>query len=207
MLRNWGIRTRYVVGGALVVGVLATSVAVATQALFTDTASVGTNAFTTGTLDITTSTSSALLTATNWVPGDEKNGTLTVANAGTLALRYSVQDTSNDLDEQGLRDVLVLRIAQQQGGSCDYPYFNTNGTSTTIGDTQLYLSTGFHDLATDIIGNSASGQQTGDRTLGPSTNEVLCFAVAMPLGTTNAQAASTTTVVFTFKSEQTVNNP
>src|SRR5213594_3766843 len=61
-----------------------------TLAFFTDTATVGSNAFTAGTIDIATSPTSALLTASNLAPGDITNGTITVSNSGTLALRYAI---------------------------------------------------------------------------------------------------------------------
>src|SRR5688572_5005448 len=70
------LKTKYVIGGVFVVAFFATSFGLVTQALFTDTASVGGNAFAAGTVDITASPASALLTATNWAPGDEKTGRL-----------------------------------------------------------------------------------------------------------------------------------
>ena len=46
----------------------------------------------------------------------------------------------------------------------------------------------------------------GDRTLNGGTNEVLCFLVALPAGTSNTFAGLSSTATFFFKSEQTSNN-
>src|SRR5438046_1679333 len=60
-------------GGLLIVSVSAGAMSLA---LFTDTAAVGANTFTAGTIDITASPASALLTSSALMPGDTINGEL-----------------------------------------------------------------------------------------------------------------------------------
>jgi hypothetical protein len=62
-------------------------------------------------------------------------------------------------------------------------------------------------LGTKVIGDSAAGQQTGDRTLAAGGSEVLCLQVSLPSATGNTYQAKTTTATFTFDAEQTTNNP
>ena len=82
---------KYVLAGVLAIGVLAIGGRIATQALFTDTQSVGANTFTAGTVDISSSAASAMLTLSTMAPGTEVNSPITITNAGSLQLRYAVQ--------------------------------------------------------------------------------------------------------------------
>lgn len=160
-------------------------------ALFTDTAALGGNAFTTGTIDIATSPASALVTYSNMMPGDTANGTLTVSNSGTAQLRYAMTSSSTNADAKNLRDQLTLTI-KTQGTSC-----------AAFDGTTLYTGA----LSAGAFGNPAAGAQAGDRTLAAAAGETLCFRVNLPSGTGNAYQNATTTATFTFDAEQTANNP
>ncbi|TMB95866.1 MAG: hypothetical protein E6J42_10030 [Chloroflexi bacterium] len=176
---------------------------VGSQALFTDSAPVGSNTFDTGTLDITTSPTSAIWTAvTAGAPGDRATGPLTVNNAGSLQLRYAVTGSNTS---STLAGAMNLRIALRGGASCDFPYHNTDGTNTTLtDDTQLY--SGLLSTAA-LIGNNAQGNQSGDRTLNGGASENLCFGVVLPLSAGNTLQGLSNTTTFTFDAEQTSNNP
>ncbi len=160
-------------------------------ALFTDTAALGGNAFTTGTVDIGTSPASALVTYSNMMPGDTANGTLTVSNSGTAQLRYAMTSSSTNADAKNLRDQLTLTI-KTQGTSC-----------AAFDGTTLYTGA----LSAGAFGNTAAGAQAGDRTLDAAASETLCFRVNLPSSTGNAYQNATTTATFTFDAEQTANNP
>ena len=71
------------------------------------------------------------------------------------------------------------------------------------------LEGGPQDLSTsfDLMGNSAPGNQSGDRALAAADSENLCFRVSLPLSTGNAYQNSTSTVTLTFNAEQTAHNP
>ncbi len=196
------------IGSALVVlAIAASALAVAvTGAIFTDSQSVGGNALNSGTIDISTTPTSGVLTASTMAPGDRTNGSLLVSNGGSLQLRYAVQRSATNVDTKGLRDALRLRVGLQSGGSCDFPYYNTDGTTTTMSDdTSLYEGLGFPGTATNTLGDVAQGSQSGDRTLSAGASDTLCMSVVLPLAATGPQGAATT-ATFDFAAEQTANN-
>lgn len=166
-------------------------------AVFTDTASVPANTFTTGTVDISTSPATALVTFSAMAPGDQVTNPLTVTNAGTLALRYAVTSTTT---ENTLAAELDLTI-KSGVTTCTNAGFAGSGT--------VVYATGDlgNTTAVNVIGNPAQGSQTGDRTLAAAGSEALCFNVSLPLAATNAAQGLTTTATFAFVAEQTANNP
>jgi len=185
---------------AATIGILATLVAVLSLtalALFTDTQSVPGNAFTTGTVDISTAPTSALVTFSGMAPGDQVTNPITVTNAGTLALRYAVTSTTT---ENTLAAQLDLTI-KSGVTTCTNGGFGSSGTVVyATGD--LGSTTGVN-----VIGNPVQGSQAGDRTLAASANEILCFNVSLPSSTGNTFQGLTSTATFAFEAEQTANNP
>jgi len=188
----------------IAIGGLAAVLGTASQAIWTDTDAVGTNAFATGSVSLTTSPTSAIWTAvTGAAPGDVSGtGSLTVTNAGTMELRYAVTGANTDAT---LAAGMNLRIGLRGGAGCDFPYHNADGTTTTLtDDTQLFA--GALNTAA-LIGSNAQGAQAGDRTRAASASEVLCFAVVLPSTASNTLQSLSNTTTFTFDSEQTANNP
>lgn len=167
-------------------------------ALFTDTASVGSNTFTTGTVDIGTTPASALVTFSNMAPGDSTTQSLVVDNLGTLELRYAISGSATNADAKGLKDQLVLTIKTIDVTVPATPCDDFDGTQLYTGD--LDSTTG------KLVGDNATGGDPGDRTLAASTNETLCFRVVLGTATDNAFQNATTTATFTFDAEQTANN-
>jgi len=169
------------------------------SALFTSTATIESNTFTTGTIVLNTNPTSALVTFSNMAPGDQVTAPITVTNSGTLQLRYAVTSVATNTDSKNLRDQLVLTV---KSGVTDYSNsgFGSSGT-------QLYSGVLGSDTGTKIIGDPAQGEQTGDRTLNASNSETLCFNVTLPSSTGNSYQNATTTATFTFSAEQTANNP
>jgi predicted ribosomally synthesized peptide with SipW-like signal peptide len=183
-------------------GAMIALLSVSALALFTDTDSVGTNSFDTGSISLTTAPTATIWTAvTSALPGDKATGALTVTNAGSVSLRYAVTGANTDAT---LSAAMNLRIGLQVGGSCDFPYHNDDGTNVAFtDDTAVYsglMST------TALVGLPAAGNDAGDRTLA-SGSEVLCFAVVLPDTATNTVNGLSNTTTFTFDSEQTANNP
>lgn len=195
--------TRKLIATITILTALTVLVVVSVLAVFTDTDNVGTNDFDTGTLSLTTSPTSTIWAAvSDAVPGSKATGPLTVTNAGSLDLRYAVSGSNTDAT---LSAAMNLRIGLQAGGSCDFPYHNDDGTTTSLSDdTELYA--GALDTAT-LIGSSAQGADAGDRALAASANEVLCFAVVLPDTAGNGTQGLSNSSTFTFDSEQTLNNP
>lgn len=175
----------------LAAGALAAVGAASSLALFTDSDALGANAFTTGTVVLGLSPTTALLTSSALMPGDNVNGTLVVTNNGTAQLRYAVSSSSTNTDGKGLAAQMTLTI-------------KTLGTSCAAFDgTSLYTGA----LSAAAMGSNVAGAQAGDRTLAAAASETLCFRASLALGTGNAFQNATTTTTFTFDSEQTANNP
>lgn len=167
-------------------------------AVFTDQAAVDGNTFTTGSVDISTSPATALVTFSDMAPGDEVTAPLTVSNdSTTLELRYAVTSTTT---EDTLAAQLDLTI-KEDVTTCTNAGFDTDGTP-------VYATGDLGSMAgINAIGDPTQGAQAGDRVLAASANEVLCFNVELPLTTGDAFQGLTTTATFTFDAEQTINNP
>jgi predicted ribosomally synthesized peptide with SipW-like signal peptide len=184
----------------LFVGVVAASLGVASNAIFTDSADVEANVFSTGTVDIETDhPTTAVVTFTNMAPGDSTGGqSLTVFNEGSLELRYAVTMTADNEDLKDLYAELDLTI-REEGTDC-----------TTFDGTPLYGPASPFLLSGNLIGDPTPGEDTGDQiltTTSPGDSKVLCFKVDLPLGAPNDVQDASTTAVFTFEAEQTANNP
>jgi spore coat-associated protein N len=189
---------------ALAIGVAAGFIGLG-SALFTDNQSVSANTFSNGTVDISTSPTTALVTFSNMAPGDLVVAPITVNNAGTLNLRYAISATATNTDTKGLMSQLQLSI-KQDVTTCTAPAaVNTNFDAT---GTYIYnaLPLG-NTTGLNIVGDPTTGFQTGDRPLAAGASEILCFKVALPQGTGNAYQGATTTATFAFVAEQTTNNP
>jgi spore coat-associated protein N len=181
----------------LLVGVVAASLGVASNAIWTDSEDVDANTFSTGTLDIGTSPTTALVTFSDMAPGDEVTAEITVSNDGSLDLRYAVTSTTT---EDTLAAQLDLTI-KSGVTTCTNAGFDTDGTVIyTTGD--LGSTTGI-----DVIGDPTQGADTGDRTLAATASEDLCFNVELPSSTGDSFQGLNTTATFTFAAEQTDNNP
>lgn len=167
-------------------------------ALMTDAEAVTGNAFTVGSVDLTASPSSALVTFSGMMPGDKSTGALTVSNSGTAALRYAITSAATNADAKNLRDQLALVIRTVDVTTPASPCNDFDGTQLYTGD--LDGTTGA------LVGSTAQGADAGDRTLAASANEVLCFRVTLPSTTTSTYASAATTATFTLSAEQTANN-
>ncbi|MBI4198836.1 MAG: hypothetical protein HY533_06980 [Chloroflexi bacterium] len=188
---------KYILAGVLAIGLLSGGVRLATLALFTETQSVGANTFSTGTVNITASPASALITFATMAPGDVVTNPMTVTNDGTLQLRYAVTSTTT---ETVLASQIDLTI-KENVTTCTNAGFGVDGT-VVYGPANLQ-----GDGTGKVIGDPAQGNQAGDRTRNASTSEVLCFQASLPLSTGNSFQGLSTTATFDFVSEQTTNNP
>jgi len=182
----------------LVLLALAVFLTAGTMALFTDAQGVPGNGFTTGTIDLTTAPTSAVVTLGNMAPGDVTTNSLVVSNAGTLPLRYAITSVATNADAKGLKDQLVLDVKSVDVTTPAVPCDNFDGTQLYAGD--------LDSVGGKLIGDNAQGAQAGDRSLAISSNETLCVRASLPSSTGNAYAGATTTATFTFDSEQTANN-
>ncbi|MEM9034764.1 MAG: TasA family protein [Actinomycetota bacterium] len=182
---------------AAVIAAAAAVLGVSSLALFTDSETVGSNAFGTGTLDLTASPTSAVFNVPAMAPGDEEVAALTIGNSGTIALRYAATSTTTENTLAGELDLTIKTGVT----TCTTGGFDTDG-SVIYGPGDLGNTT---PIA--LFGDATQGADAGDRTLAASTNEVLCVRVALPLSATNASQGASTTATFQFDAEQTDNNP
>ena len=185
---------------AVALAITSLGAGVFSMALFTSTASVGANTFTTGTIVITTTPTTAAITYSNMLPGDSVTAALTVSNSGTGALRYVMTSASTNADvptPKGLRDQMTLTVKTKDTNTAGCGNFN---------GTQLYTGA----LSGAAFGALGAGSTTA-RTLagsdpGPAASEILCFRASLPGATGNAFQNAATTTTFTFDAEQTANN-
>jgi hypothetical protein len=197
--RLGGERSRLVLGlAALGVSVLGFT-SVVTGAFFTDQQDVAGNVFTTGSVDLSATPTTAVVTATNLAPGDTVTAPLTVNNAGTLAYRYALLSTvTASTPDLAAQLDLTVKVGVT---TCTTAAFAATGT-VLYGPGDLGSTTG-----TKIFGDATTGAQTGDRTLSASSSEVLCLQVSLPSSTGTTYQTKTTTATLRFDAEQTVNNP
>ncbi len=197
--RSRSERSRLVLGlVALAVSVLGVTTVV-TGAYFTDQQDITGNTFSTGSVDLSATPATAVVTLSAMAPGDTVTAPLTVSNAGTLAYRYALLSTvtasTPDLAAQ-------LDLTVKTGvTTCTTAGFSATGTAL-YGPNDLGSTAG-----TKIFGDAAQGAQTGDRTLAAGGSEILCVQVSLPSSTGNTYQTKTTTATLRFDAEQTTNNP
>ncbi len=168
----------------------------ASLALFTDQQAVGSNTFSTGSVDLVAAPATTAITASAMAPGDQVTANINVANSGSLEFRYSMTSTTT---EDTLAAELVLTV-KSGVTTCDDANWQADGTV-------LYTGALGSTATINVIGNPATGAQAGDRVLAATANENLCFNVTLPTSATNASQGLTSTATFTFDAEQTANNP
>ncbi len=169
---------------------------VSSLALFTDQQAVGANAFSTGSIDLVAAPATAVVNASDMVPGDQVTAPINVSNSGSLEFRYSMTSTST---EDTLAAELVLTV-KSGVTTCDDANWAADGTVIYAG---ILGSTG----TSNVVGDPTQGAQGGDRVLAATANENLCFNVTLPNAASNAVQGLSTTATFTFDAEQTTNNP
>jgi len=184
----------------LVAGVVATSLGVASNAIWTDSQNVDANVFSTGTINISTDPTTALVTFSDMAPGDKVMNDITVTNAGSLQLRYAVTSTTTEDTLAAQLDLTIWDEAEEGDGGTD--------CNSTPPVTKLYgpADLGSTGEGIHVIGDPTQGGDTGDRTLNGGANEVLCFQVELPSSTGGGFQGLNTTATFAFAAEQTANN-
>ena len=183
--------------GVILSAVLAVG-GLAVSAVFTDSINNSNgNTFTTGKVDLSTSPSSVVLSMPSMMPGDKVTAPVTVTNSGTVPLRYALKSTTTDNVLAAYLDFTI----KSGVASCDNDGFASSGT-VLYGPGDLGSTGGIN-----VIGNPASGGQSGDRELAAGTNELLCMQVSLPFATSTSYQGLSTTATFDFAAEQTTNNP
>ena len=181
------------------VGLLSMLSGLAGLAVFIDDASVDANTFTTGTIEISTSPTSALGTFSDMAPGDsiQPDAGIVVSNdSTTLEMRYAITSTTTEDVLAAALDLTIREVDAEPTVKCDAFDGTIIYTTGDLGSTS----------GINVVGDPTQGDDTGDRVLALSTSETLCFRVALPLSATGPEGI-TTTATFLFEAEQTKNNP
>ena len=186
---------RLALTGLLMTTAVGALVVAATGAIFTDTQSIGANSFSTGTLDISTSPTSAVLVFPDMSPGDRKVRSLQMSNDGSLELRYALKSVTT---EDFMASQLELKV-KSGVSTCNAGQFDADGTV-------LYSGILGSLAGQNVVGDMAQGPDAGDRVLAASASEELCIKVELPVSTGNAYQGQTTEATFTVYAEQTANN-
>ena len=128
--------------GALAVVLAAVGITVGSGANFTAHAANPSNTFTSGTLSIGSSASSALFNAPNMKPGDTVNGTVDIANSGSVPGTFTLS-TSSPVDTGALLGQLDLKVEDcglfsgSTPPNCAGTNFVYNGKANAVGTPAL----------------------------------------------------------------------
>jgi hypothetical protein len=180
-----------------------TGMTLVSMALFTDQ-ETDDSTFTTGTIVLDAAKIGALdLTTSAMMPGSTVTSSVSVENDGSAQLRYAVSQSSTNADSKALRDelLLVVRTADTGAGS-----FGSDGDYCDDASGTLLRASAALGASGNVVGNPATGANSGDRTLDAGASEVLCFHVSLGSSAPNSLQGATTTTTFTFDAEQTANN-
>jgi hypothetical protein len=162
--------------GALAVVLAAVGITVGSGANFTAHAANPANTFTSGTLAIGSSASSALFSSPNMKPGDTVSGTVDIANTGSVPGTFTLS-TSNPVDTGGLLGQLDLKIE-------DCGLFNGATAPNCAGTNVVY------NAKANAVGNVSLGS------FAASAKHRYKLDVTLPTSTTNAFQGKTTSVEF-----------
>lgn len=196
--RRTGVRlTLLTAAGALVAAGLLHDGVIPSAALMTDRGTTTAAAVTTGSVSLALSNGASASSWTGAVslkPGGTAYKRITVTNDGTSQLRYAVTATSTS----ALSAKLVMNVAViASGSSCSSSTYSA-GTVVSGADLAFGAST-----ALNVIGDPATGAQTGDRVLAVSAADNLCLRLELPTGTGLGYSGrgSTATATFAFSGE------
>jgi len=152
-------------------------------AVFTDSDAVD-GQWTTGSI-VLLAEPSAGFTVNGVVPGDDGDQDITVANNGSVDLRYAMTTSGNAF-------------------AAEFNLTIYEGTCSAATGTVLYDGA----LDTAYLGDPAQGADLGDREVNAGDPaDALCFHWELPLDTDTAFMGDTADATFTFDAEQTDNNP
>jgi hypothetical protein len=128
-------------------------------------------------IELTTGSGEATLSARDMAPGDMATAAITLANSGRQPMTYAMSLGLASASGAALAGALVLTI-KTVGSSCA----DFDGTSLFDGP----------------LDKAAFGSQANGRPLPAATAEILCFRAALPLDTGDALQGVATTVTLTF---------
>ena len=166
-------------------------------ALMNDTQSTTASTVGTGSVSLSLTNGASAGTWTGAVsmkPGDTVYRRLTITNDGATRLRYAVAATSSSsLSAKLLVNVAVIAATAACSSS-------TYAAGTVVSGTDLAFGA---PSGLNVVGNPATGAQTGDRVLDSLAADNLCMKLTFPTGTHLGYAGrgATASTVFTVSGE------
>jgi len=171
-----------------------------TSALFEDSAAASVSVAS-GDVEIQANgaASTTLAAVSNMAPGDTVYRAVSITNVGSLDLRYAVTGQATD-DAKSLSTVLRFSVY----GGVPTASCNAAGVASL---TPAVANASIGTSSTPVLGSAAPGNQAGDRAVAAGgAADQLCVGVTLPLATTSAYAAASSSIALTFNAEQTKNN-
>jgi hypothetical protein len=170
----------------LSLGLVACFGVIATQAYWSTGATIAGATFSSGSMDLKVNNLDSAVnftsvSLTGMLPANSTAGVLTVSNAGTAPLKYTVSAAATNSDSKGLGAAMAVRVT---------------GDVSTSGNTPTKTCAG---AALTGTGSSLTGPLvTTSRRLAPGSSEYLCFQITLPPTAPSALQSATTTATLTF---------
>ncbi len=169
--------------GTLALAAVSLTTGASSLAIFTDSTTNTGSAFTTGTIDISVTPTTAFFSVPNMMPGDDYTRSVTVHNGGTSELRWGV-DSVSTTGTGGLMDQIDMQIGFMSAQACN----TWDGTGAVASGSLVTIA-------------------LQDQVLAAGSDDLACFRASLPLNTGNAFQDKTAGTTFSFSAEQTANNP
>jgi hypothetical protein len=174
--------------GVLALVLVAVGVAVGSGANFSATSANPSNTFSAGTLTMSNSNdAAAILTASNWKPGDTSTGTVDIKNTGSLSGTFSLSRSAlTDSDNSNPLSAKIDLVIHDCG--------------TFTGNTAPSCSTGGTDIYTGTLAALSSSQALG--TYAADAQHRYKFTATFNSGAGNVYQSGTSTATFTWNAVQ-----
>ena len=161
------------------------------EAAFGDSETFGLNRVTSANVSIEVGANTVPIETATLAPGDRLFGQIVFENQGSLPLRYSLAADTSSTGTVSLLDVLRWKIWPSSAiGAC---------SSSFAAGRMLY--DGVVDRA-NVLGDSAVGDDPGDRLVAIGSADVLCIEVELPIGVSDEYQAVGATVELIALAEQ-----
>lgn len=176
----------------LSLGLVATISVGGSMAYWSDTATVTGVTLTAGTLDLKVNnvdnvTGYTAMNISNMVPGNSTAGVLTVRNAGTVPLTYTITSSGTNTDSKNLVGALVAKVTTDSV---------TTGTSPAVRCAGTAISSSGTSFTGGLVGSGIK------RTLAAGSSETICIQATLPTNAAASLQGGTTNITFTLTADQ-----
>lgn len=206
-------RRRRLIGTVAVLGMAGLGItSLVTSAIFTDNERSDATGIITGTVDITSTPHVAFdVPHRGLAPGESTFAAVTVANSGSLALRYAVSYVATDIDTQPGDDTHTPDVDPPVTGpvslasQLELSVFAAAGcTAQGIAGTPALATVtgGLSTAETALVGTPTEAEGSTNRLLTATSSETLCVRVTVPAAVGNAYQGTSADVQLVFDATQ-----